>query len=89
MIDVHGHPGSQNGFDNSGVRGNVEWQTQQFYITRSNNIIIKLAQEFSQRQYANVVSSIEPMNEPAGFVADGTQLLSAVRRELWLMGVNN
>ncbi len=27
MIDLHGAPGSQNGFDNSGRRGEVEWYT--------------------------------------------------------------
>ena len=27
LIDLHGAPGSQNGFDNSGKRGPVEWFT--------------------------------------------------------------
>ncbi len=27
LIDLHGAPGSQNGFDNSGKRGDVEWYT--------------------------------------------------------------
>src|ERR1700761_8029359 len=27
MIDLHGAPGSQNGFDNSGHKGAIEWAT--------------------------------------------------------------
>lgn len=56
--DLHGVPGSQNGFDNSGQRGSILWNTEQSYIDRTNAIIKTLAAEFSQSQYANTVSAI-------------------------------
>lgn len=58
LLDLHGVPGSQNGFDNSGHRGSINWNTQQSNIDRSSAIIKTLAAEFSQAKYNNVVSAI-------------------------------
>ncbi|KAF8335351.1 glycoside hydrolase family 5 protein [Cantharellus anzutake] len=74
MIDLHGLPGSQNGFDNSGRRGPILWDTQASYLNRSRTIVDFLATEFSKPQYGGVVSSIAPVNEPGGF--NGSQLLA-------------
>lgn len=78
IVDLHGVPGSQNGFDNSGHRGSINWNTQQSNIDRSSAIIKTLAAEFSQAKYNNVVSAIAPMNEPAGY--SSSSLLSATRQ---------
>ncbi|KAF8335342.1 glycoside hydrolase family 5 protein, partial [Cantharellus anzutake] len=78
IIDVHGLPGSQNGFDNSGRKGPVNWPNSQSNIDRSNTIIQTLAVEFSKASYANVVSAIQPVNEPAGFV--GGNILPVTRQ---------
>ncbi|KAF8335349.1 glycoside hydrolase family 5 protein [Cantharellus anzutake] len=79
IIDLHGVPGSQqNGFDNSGRRGLVNWPNQQSNIDRTNAMIKALAAEFSQASYANVVSAIQPINEPAGFV--GGNILPVTRQ---------
>jgi len=78
IIDLHGVPGSQNGFDNSGRRGAALWATQSSNIARTNAIILKLSKEFSQHIYSDVVTSVQPVNEPASFKSQG--ILSAARQ---------
>ncbi|KDQ12586.1 glycoside hydrolase family 5 protein [Botryobasidium botryosum FD-172 SS1] len=68
-VDLHGAPGSQNGFDNSGRRGNAQWHTNANNINRTNAVIKLLAAEFSQAQYGNSVTAIAALNEPAGFIS--------------------
>ncbi|RDW82730.1 putative glucan 1,3-beta-glucosidase-2 [Coleophoma cylindrospora] len=64
MLDLHGAPGSQNGYDNSGRKGAIQWQTGD---TVSNTIaaIKTLADRYAAD--ADVVSAIELLNEPAGY----------------------
>jgi len=62
MIDLHGAPGSQNGFDNSGKRGEVGWLQGDTYdqtITALN----KIRDEYASNP---AVASIELLNEPMG-----------------------
>jgi len=62
IIDLHGVPGSQNGFDNSGHRmSRPGWQSKQSNIDRTNRIFRFIANEFGP-QY-EVVTAIQPMNE--------------------------
>ena len=69
IIDLHGVPGSQNGFDNSGKRINYPtWHTQSGAVARTNAIIKTLASKFANDQ--NVVPIIAPLNEPAGFYSE-------------------
>jgi len=76
IIDLHGAPGSQNGFDNSGHRIPFpQWQSNQNYIDLTNAIMQQIAGEFGP-QY-QTVAAIGPLNEPAGF--DGSAVLNAVR----------
>ncbi|KAI0275226.1 exo-beta-1,3-glucanase [Gloeopeniophorella convolvens] len=85
ILDLHGAPGSQNGFDNSGQRlASPTWQTNQTNIDRTNAIIMRLAHEF--RYKFDTVSIIEALNEPAGF--DGQQLLD-VTRQYWYDSYGN
>jgi len=66
IIDLHGAPGSQNGFDNSGHRvGYPAWHTEPGAVDRTNAVIETLAIKFANNP--NVVSVIAPLNEPAGF----------------------
>lgn len=67
LIDLHGAPGSQNGFDNSGRRGDITWDDDESNVGRAKDTLSKLTKEFSQPQYADVVAGIEALNEPAGF----------------------
>jgi glucan 1,3-beta-glucosidase len=79
LIDVHGHPGSQNGQDNSGLVGPVLFPSNTSNIDRSLNVLRNLTTEFSQHIYGGIVTGewhtytifasltlagIELMNEP-------------------------
>ncbi|KAI0050559.1 glycoside hydrolase family 5 protein [Auriscalpium vulgare] len=75
IIDLHGAPGSQNGFDNSGQKKSFpQWHSNSTNIARTNAVIKQIASEFASQ--FNVASIIAPLNEPAGF--DGSDVLSAV-----------
>ncbi|EJU03858.1 glycoside hydrolase family 5 protein [Dacryopinax primogenitus] len=76
-VDLHGVPGSQNGYDNSGQRGTPTWHTEQSNVQRSQAIIQTLANEFSQGQYGGAVTAIELVNEPAGYYSE--DLLTCAR----------
>ena len=66
IIDLHGVPGSQNGYDNSGHRTDYPgWHTESGAVDRSNTIIKTLASKFANNP--NVVPIIAPLNEPTGF----------------------
>ncbi|KAI5477223.1 hypothetical protein MNV49_006596 [Pseudohyphozyma bogoriensis] len=67
IVDVHGAPGSQNGFDNSGRRGQILWHTSQTNVNRTLAVIQTLSAELSKPQYVGVVTAIQLLNEPAGF----------------------
>ncbi|KAE9390725.1 glycoside hydrolase family 5 protein [Gymnopus androsaceus JB14] len=77
IVDLHGAPGSQNGFDNSGHRISFpQWQADQTNIQRTDAIIKTIANMYKDN--TNVVPVIAPLNEPAGF--DGEAVLDAVRQ---------
>ncbi|KAL8922669.1 MAG: hypothetical protein Q9208_004982 [Pyrenodesmia sp. 3 TL-2023] len=63
MIDLHGAPGSQNGFDNSGKRGTVEWQ-QGDSVSQTVTALQNLADRY--KAATDVVTAIELLNEPLG-----------------------
>ncbi|RXW22687.1 hypothetical protein EST38_g3161 [Candolleomyces aberdarensis] len=85
IVDLHGAPGSQNGFDNSGQKMNAPtWHTKQSNIDRTNAVIKTLASMF--KDMADVVSVIAPLNEPAGF--NGAEMLR-VTRQFWLDSFGN
>lgn len=66
-IDLHGAPGSQNGFDNSGQRilkpGQPQWTTGST-VNDTLAVIQLIANKYAQTQYQDVVVGIELMNEP-------------------------
>lgn len=78
LVDLHGAPGSQNGFDNSGRRGSATWHQNSQNVARTNAIIKTLSTEFSKDQYAQSVVGIAPLNEPAGFV--GGNVMDVIRQ---------
>lgn len=63
IIDLHGAPGSQNGFDNSGQlkRSGPEWHLNPTNVERTNAIVKTLAETFSGD--SDVVAAIAPLNE--------------------------
>ncbi|CAI9630229.1 glycoside hydrolase family 5 protein [Alternaria burnsii] len=65
IIDLHGLPGSQNGFDNSGQRmDKPRWQEGDT-VAQTLQVHRTIAQKYAQAQYQDVVVGIELVNEPA------------------------
>ncbi|KAK7032151.1 hypothetical protein VNI00_013325 [Paramarasmius palmivorus] len=88
IVDLHGAPGSQNGFDNSGQRMDFpQWHTNSNNVQRTNNVIKQIADMFKDNK--DNVPIIAPLNEPAGFYGD--DVLNVVRQvsTICLMDRNN
>lgn len=62
-IDLHGAPLSQNGYDNSGRRGAIQW-TSGDTVAATTNVIKIISQKYATQQYADVVVGIQLLNEP-------------------------
>lgn len=78
IIDLHGAPGSQNGFDNSGRRGSIGWPNDPNNRQRAKAALQTMASRFSQGEFAGTVTQIELLNEPAGFA--GNQVLEYTKQ---------
>ncbi|KAF8886923.1 glycoside hydrolase family 5 protein [Infundibulicybe gibba] len=77
VVDLHGAPGSQNGFDNSGQKMPFPlWHSNQTNIDRTNAVIKTIANMF--KDSTSVVPVIAPLNEPAGFYGDA--VISATKQ---------
>lgn len=63
MLDLHGAPGSQNGFDNSGQYGAINWQ-QGDTVSQTLTAIQNLANRY--KGDTDVVTAVELLNEPLG-----------------------
>lgn len=65
-IDLHGIPGSQNGFDNSGQRDTLQW----IGVEKNYNLGMKVLEYIYKRyggyEYEDVIIGIENLNEPLG-----------------------
>ncbi|KZT36076.1 glycoside hydrolase, partial [Sistotremastrum suecicum HHB10207 ss-3] len=73
IVDLHGAPGSQNGYDNSGQRtGNPVWALNPDNITRTINDLVFLANATQ-----GMIDILEFLNEPIAFQSDAWA--SAVR----------
>jgi glucan 1,3-beta-glucosidase len=68
-VDLHGLPGSQNGWDHSGRAGPVEWQTQE-NLRRSIKVVEAVALKYGAQQYADTVVGIQLVNEPISWGAN-------------------
>lgn len=67
IIDLHGAPGSQNGFDNSGQRGPILWQTGN-NVQKTLSVLMTIQKKYGASSYDDVIAGIELLNEP--LVAD-------------------
>ncbi|KAJ3517946.1 hypothetical protein NLJ89_g179 [Agrocybe chaxingu] len=76
ILDLHGAPGSQNGYDNSGQRtANPVWALNPANVTRTIDTLRFLAKEVGDQ-----VAVIELLNEAAGFRGNDW---ASVTREFW------
>ena len=60
IIDLHGAPGSQNGFDNSGQRGNIGWNEGDT-VAQTYAVLNKIRADHANHP---AVAVIEVLNEP-------------------------
>jgi len=60
MIDLHGAPGSQNGFDNSGRYGGISWGSGDT-VQQTLNVLNKIRDDHASHP---AVAAIELLNEP-------------------------
>lgn len=75
IIDLHGAPGSQNGYDNSGHRLSYpEWQSNSTNVQRTDSIIKTIISMYANNP--DIVPIIAPLNEPAGY--DGSAVLDVL-----------
>lgn len=75
-IDLHGAPGSQNGFDNSGhlIKNDGEslgW-TGGDTVKQTLSVVQDIADKYAQEKYQDVAVAIELLNEPLPDRLSGT-----------------
>ncbi|KAG9850945.1 glycoside hydrolase family 5 protein, partial [Aureobasidium melanogenum] len=75
LICMHGLPGSQNGFDNSGHKGEAQWAENSTNLAASTAVLELMAAKYGVEAYADVVYGLELANEP--IVWDETSARSA------------
>ncbi|KAG8533825.1 uncharacterized protein KY384_001566 [Bacidia gigantensis] len=63
VVDLHGAPGSQNGYDNSGHNGTVDWGDGS-NIAYTRAVLQLIANKYAKQEYQDVVVGIELLNEP-------------------------
>jgi glucan 1,3-beta-glucosidase len=63
-IDLHGAPGSQNGFDNSGHRVSYPGWQQGDTVAQTLQVLSMISTKYAQPQYQDVIVAIELLNEP-------------------------
>lgn len=64
IVDLHGAPGSQNGFDNSGQR--LDWPswTTGDTVAQTLQVLKTISNKYAQTSYQDVVIGIQLLNEP-------------------------
>lgn len=81
IVDLHGAPGSQNGYDNSGQRtGNPMWAEDDTNVNRTLEYMRFLATNVGDK-----LDVIELLNEPAAFRGNDW---ATVLRQYWQDGYN-
>ena len=66
-IDLHGAPGSQNGFDNSGHKVATPGWQQGNTTAQTLAVLEKITAKYAQPLYQDVVVAIELLNEPFSY----------------------
>jgi glucan 1,3-beta-glucosidase len=61
IIDLHTAPGCQNGFDNGGIKGVIDWHKDPLNITRTIEILERIALDYKDDP---AVIGFEVLNEP-------------------------
>ena len=64
IIDLHGAPGSQNGFDNSGQRTGTPVFTTGDTVKQTLQVLNTISRKYAQESYQDVIIAIQLLNEP-------------------------
>ncbi|BEI80558.1 hypothetical protein CcaverHIS002_0110870 [Cutaneotrichosporon cavernicola] len=64
MLDLHGAPGGQNTWDNSGQLGVIKWYDNNVNMDRTSAALNVLMREFNRAEWAGTVTSVCVLNEP-------------------------
>lgn len=72
-VDLHGAAGSQNGFDNSGLRDSWAF-LEDSNLKLTQEVISYMLEKYSQDEYLDTVVGVELINEPLGPVLDMDKL---------------
>lgn len=78
-LDLHGLPGSQNGWNHSGRQGPIGWfngTDGDLNVQRSIDVHDRLSKFFAQPRYANVISHYGLANEPRMTVISATEVIN-------------
>ena len=67
LIDLHCAPGCQNGFDNGGMEGVIDWHKKSEYVDFTVLTLERLAERYGKRR---ALWGIETLNEPLWSVPD-------------------
>ncbi|KAH6913081.1 glycoside hydrolase family 5 protein [Coprinopsis sp. MPI-PUGE-AT-0042] len=79
VVDIHGAPGSQNGYDNSGQRtSDPQWALDEDFVTHTIDVVRYLV-----ANTGGLIEVLELLNEPAGF--RGEEWANVIR-QYWLNG---
>ncbi|KAL3230064.1 hypothetical protein RNJ44_01427 [Nakaseomyces bracarensis] len=68
-VDLHGAVGSQNGFDNSGLRDSFDFLVDE-NLAVTKQVLNYILKKYSQQEYLDTVIGVELINEPLGPVLD-------------------
>lgn len=86
FLDIHGAPGSQNGWEETGLVGPINFPANSSNAERTLNVLKNLTSEFGAPNYGGVVKNIEVLNEP--IFADA-ELRSFYQAAAAVVGLNN
>ncbi|KAK6454506.1 glycoside hydrolase superfamily [Scheffersomyces xylosifermentans] len=76
MLDIHGMPGSQNGFDNSGQRIQTpEWLQFDYNMQLTYKVVDYVLTKYGSQSFNDVITDIEIVNEPFGPFIDVNKLV--------------
>ncbi|KAF2720500.1 glycoside hydrolase family 5 protein [Polychaeton citri CBS 116435] len=65
IVDLHGAPGSQNGFDNSGQKlERPTWQDDYSNVQKTLDILQRIQDKYGDSSYDDVIAAVELLNEP-------------------------
>ncbi|CRG90233.1 glucan 1,3-beta-glucosidase [Talaromyces islandicus] len=78
IVDLHGAPGSQNGFDNSGRRGSIGWDKDPANVKATLDAIQALIERYAP--HTDVVTAVEALNEPMTVMGDAGVNLNTLKQ---------